>query len=58
MFRFEVLIYDLNVFLSLLLLNMIYYMGFLCITKLVTFTTIIIIFLNFNLVKTYCVNNT
>lgn len=58
MFRFEVLIYDLNVFLSLLLLNMIYYMGFLCITKLVTFTIIIIIFLNFNLVKTYCVNNT
>lgn len=58
MFRFEVLIYDLNVFLSLLLLNMIYYMGFLCITKLVTFTIIIIFFLNFNLVKTYCVNNT
>lgn len=58
MFRFEVLIYDLNVFLSLLLLNMIYYMGFLCITKLVTFTIIIIIFLNFNLVKTYFVNNT
>lgn len=58
MFRFEVLIYDLNVFLSLLLLNMIYYMGFLCITKLVTFTIIIIFFLNFNLVKTYFVNNT
>lgn len=57
MFRFEVIIYDLNVFLSLLLLNMTYYTGFLCITKLVTFI-IIIIFLNLNLVKTYCVNNT